>query len=96
MVDTNSKYILHDFTMDGVEVMRHVLKQSGDFGDLEAYCAEMIDLWKQTPEGKWCMEKATDLEYRAVGIDPVTFGHRFLITGYLSGKYATFWDLKRA
>jgi len=95
MVDTNSKYILHEFTMDGVEFMRHVLEQVPERPDLEAYCAEMIDLWKQTPEGKWCVEKATDLEYRAVGIDPITFGHRFLITGYLSGKYATFWDLKR-
>ena len=34
MVDTNSKYILHEFTMDGVEVMRHVLEQAPERPDL--------------------------------------------------------------
>ena len=41
------------------------------------------------------MEKATDPTYNIMA-DPVTFGYRVTITGYLSGKHATFWALKRA
>ena len=77
-----SKYVLHEFTM-------------GDVEDPEIYCAEPIYQWQQTPAGKWCMEKATDPTYNIMP-DPVTFGYRVVITGYLSGKHATFWALKRA
>ena len=77
-----SKYILHKFTMSDVE-------------DPEIYCADPIYQWQQTPEGKFCMEKATDLEYH-IHPDPMTFGYKVIITGYLSGKHATFWALKRA
>ena len=77
-----AKYVLHEFTM-------------GDVEDPEIYCAEPIYEWQQTPEGKFCMEKATDLEYH-IHTDPMTFGYKVIITGYLSGKHATFWALKRA
>ena len=76
-----SKYILHEFNMSDVE-------------DPEIYCAEPIYQWQQTPEGKFCMEKATDLEYH-IQPNPHIYGHKVLITGYLSGKHATFWALKR-
>ena len=77
-----SKYILHEFRMSDVE-------------DPEIYCAEPIYNWQQTPEGKFCMEKATDLQYHTQ-VDHMTMGYRVIITGYLSGKHATFWALKRA
>ena len=77
-----SKYILHEFRM-------------GDVEDPEIYCAEPIYEWQQTPAGKWCMEKATDLEYHTQ-IDHMTMGYRVVITGYLSGKHATFWALKKS
>jgi len=67
----------------------------GDVEDPEIYCAEPIYQWQQTPAGKWCMEKATDPTYNIMA-DPATFGYRVTITGYLSGKHATFWALKRA
>jgi hypothetical protein len=82
MIDTKSKYILHEFKM-------------GDVEDPEIYCAEPIYEWQQTPEGKFCMEKATDPTYNIMA-DPVTFGYRVTITGYLSGKHATFWALKKS
>ena len=82
MNDTKSKYVLHEFTM-------------GDVEDVEIYAAEPIYEWQQTPEGKFCMEKASDTTYNIIS-DPVTMGHRVIITGYLSGKHATFWALKRA
>jgi hypothetical protein len=81
MNDTKSKYILHEFRM-------------GDVEDVEIYMAEPIYQWQQTPEGKFCMEKATDLEYHTQ-VDHMTMGHRIVITGWLSGKHATFWALKR-
>ena len=76
-----SKYVLHEFTM-------------GDVEDVEIYAAEPIYEWQQTPEGKWCMEKATDIHW-TTAIDPNTFGHRVKIIGTLSDKHATFWALKR-
>ena len=82
MNDTKSKYILHEFRM-------------GDVEDVEIYMAEPIYQWQQTPAGKWCMEKATDLEYH-INIDHMTFGYKVHITGYLSGKHATFWALKKS
>ena len=82
MIDTKSKYVLHEFKM-------------GDVEDVEVYIAEPISQWQQTPHGKWCMEKATDLEYHTI-IDYASYGHRIVITGWLSGKHATFWALKKS
>lgn len=77
-----SKYILHEFTM-------------GDVEGVEIYAAEPIYQWQQTPEGKFCMEKATDLQYHTQ-VDPMTFGYKVTITGSLSDKHATFWALKKS
>jgi len=82
MNDSKSKYILHEFRM-------------GDVEDVEIYMAEPIWQWQQTPQGKWCMEKATDLEYHTT-VDYASYGHRIVITGWLSGKHATFWALKKS
>jgi hypothetical protein len=76
------KYILHEFTLADVE-------------DVEIYAAEPIYAWQQTPEGKFCMEKATDLHW-VTGLDLAAFGHRVKIIGTLEDKYATFWALKKA
>ena len=82
MNDSKSKYILHEFRM-------------GDVEDVEVYMAEPIYQWQQTPAGKWCMEKATDITYHTT-VDYASYGHRIVITGYLSGKHATFWALKKS
>jgi len=80
--EVRERYILHEFRM-------------GDVEDVEIYMASPIYEWQQTPAGKWCMEKATELEYHTQ-VDHMTMGYRVVITGYLSGKHATFWALKRA
>lgn len=77
-----TKYVLHKFTM-------------GDVEDIEIYAAEPILEWQKTPEGKFCMEKATDLEYHTTW-DYALYAHRVVITGYLSGKHATFYALKKS
>jgi hypothetical protein len=77
-----AKYILTEFSM-------------GDVEDLEIYVAEPIYNWQQTPEGKFCMEKAEDV-YWTSAIDPASFGHRIKIIGTLEDKYATFWALKKS
>ena len=79
--EVRTRYVLHEFKM-------------GDVEDVEIYMAQPIYEWQQTPEGKFCMEKATDLEYHTT-IDHAITGHRIVITGYLSGKHATFYALKR-
>ena len=77
-----AEYVLHEFTM-------------GDCDDIEIYVAEPIYQWQQTPEGKFCMEKAEDVYWTSV-IDPASFGHRIKIIGTLSEKYSTFYALKTA
>jgi hypothetical protein len=41
------------------------------------------------------MEKATEITYHTM-FDNSVYGHRVVITGYLSGKHATFWSLKKS
>ena len=80
--EVRERYVLHQFTMYDVE-------------DIDVGAGGWIYKWQQTPEGKWCMEKATDLEYHT-HFDHASYRHRIVITGYLSGKHATFYALKRA
>ena len=80
--EVRTRYVLHEFKM-------------GDVEDIDIYVAQPIYEWQQTPHGKWCMEKATDLEYHTT-IDHMIMGHRIVITGYLSGKHATFYALKKS
>ena len=80
--EVREKYKLHEFTM-------------GDVEDVEIYMAQPIYEWQQTPAGKWCMEKATEITYHTM-FDHSAYGHRVVITGYLSGKHATFWSLKKS
>ena len=79
--EVREKYKLHEFTM-------------GDVEDVEIYMAQPIYEWQQTPAGKWCMEKATEITYHTT-LDYASYAHRIIITGYLSGKHATFWALKK-
>lgn len=65
----------------------------GDVEDPEIYCAQSIYEWQQTEQGKWCMEKATDTTFNIMA-DPNGFEYRVTITGWLSGKYATFYAIK--
>jgi hypothetical protein len=80
--EVREKYRLHEFTM-------------GDVEDVDIYMAQPIYEWQQTPAGKFCMEKATDLEFHTQ-VDHMIMGYRVVITGYLSGKYATMWALKKS
>lgn len=76
------KYVLHTFTMADVE-------------DPQLYAAEPIYQWQQTPAGKFCMEKATDLEFHTYIIDHATMSYKIAITGWITEKHATFLALKR-
>ena len=80
--EVREKYKLHEFTM-------------GDVEDVDIYMAQPIYEWQQTPAGKWCMEKATEITYHTM-FDHSAYGHRVVIIGYLSGKHATFWSLKKS
>lgn len=81
-VEEIRKVVLHKFRMSDVE-------------DPDIYAAQPIYEWQQTELGKWCMENATDLEYH-IQPDYVTFGYEVAITGWVSGKHATFWALKNS
>jgi len=76
------KHVLHAFTLP-------------DCDDPELYAAEPIYAWQQTPAGKFCMEKATDLEFHT-HVDYMTMGYKVAITGYISSKHSTFLALKKS
>ena len=80
--EVREKYKLHEFTM-------------GDVEDVDIYMAQPIYEWQQTPAGKFCMEKATEITHHTM-LDQLTYQYRVVITGYLSGKHATFWALKKS
>ena len=81
-VEERRKVLLHEFRMS-------------DCDDVEIYMAEPIYKWQQTDLGKWCMENATDLQFQTQ-VDPMTMGHRVIITGILSGKHLTYFLLKNS
>lgn len=76
------KYVLHSFTLYDCE-------------DPYIAAGEPIFQWQQSPAGKFCMEKATDLEFHT-NDDHALYGHRVVITGYLRGKHATYLALKKS
>jgi hypothetical protein len=80
--EVTEKYRLHEFTISDVD-------------DIDIYMAQPIYEWQQTPAGKFCMEKATELEYHTQ-MDYQIMGYRVAIIGYLSGKNATMWALKKS
>lgn len=75
------RYVLHTFTM-------------ADYDSTWGYATEPIYKWQQTPAGKFCMEKATDLEFHTQ-VDHMTMGYRIAITGWITEKHATFLALKK-
>lgn len=83
--------------VDGEVRVRHTLHifTMHDCEDPELYAAEPIYQWQQTPEGKFCMEKATDLEFHTM-IDHASMGYKVAITGYITEKHATFLALKKS
>ena len=80
--EVRERYVLHKFKM-------------GDVEDVDIYVAQPIYEWQQTDHGKWCMKNATDLEYHTQH-DYASMGYEIAITGYLSGKHATFYALKKS
>jgi hypothetical protein len=76
-----TRYVLHEFTV-------------GDTDNIEVYLRHPLREWEQTPAGKFCMDKATEITYHTT-FDQMTYAHRVAVTGYLSGKNATFWELKK-
>ena len=79
--ELRERFVLHSFTISDCE-------------DPAVYAAEPIYQWQQTPAGKFCMEKATDLTHH-MHMDASLLGYRVVVTGYLTPKQATFWALKR-
>jgi hypothetical protein len=80
--EVREKYRLCEFTV-------------GDTDDIEVYLTHPLREWEQTPAGKFCMDKATEITYHTT-FDLHSYAHRVAVTGYLSGKNATMWALKKS
>jgi hypothetical protein len=79
--EIRERYLLHSFVLY-------------DCDDPQTLAAGPIYEWQQTPAGKFCMEKATELEFHTQ-TDFNTMGYRIAITGYVLPKHATFLALKK-
>ena len=79
--EPRTKYTLHTFTMPNC-----------DDPELYGVAAEPIHHWQQTTAGKFRMEKARDIEFHTVQ-NPATMEYKVAITGYLTAKQATYFDL---
>jgi hypothetical protein len=77
--EVREKYRLYEFTV----------------GDLGVQYYQPLREWEQTPAGKFCMDKATEITYHTT-FDLHSYAHRVAVTGYLSGKNATMWALKKS
>lgn len=81
-----------DKIYEGVTVLRGIadmghLAQPGRGADFQ------IELWKNTEEGQWCMEKA--IESKIVKEpDYAAFGYRYAIRCLFTPKDATFYRMK--
>ena len=67
----------------------------GDCEDPVLYAAEPIYRWQQTPAGKFCTERATDLEFHT-NLDHATMGYRVTVTGYITERDAVILALTKA
>ena len=84
-MERRSKHVLYKFTL-GTE-----------FGlaedPTESSIQKQIFEWSQSVAGKWCVEKATDLEcHFNLSYDTMNYTH--VVVGKLSPKHSTFHTLK--
>lgn len=80
--EVREKYVLHEFTV-------------GDTDNIEVYLRHPLREWQQTDAGKFRMDKATEITHHIM-FDQMSYVHRVAVTGYLSGKNATMWALKKS
>jgi len=81
VVVITKEIVVHNFTM-------------GDVDDPDLYAAEPLWTWQNTVQGKWVMENALESPVWTRMADPMTFGHRYIITATFIEKKVTEYYLR--
>ncbi len=75
------------------EIVVHTF-QMGDVDDPDLYAAEPLYQWQQSDQGRWVMERAIETPVWHRMADPMSFGHKYLITATFQEKHITEFYLR--
>lgn len=81
VVVITKEIVVHSFTM-------------GDVEDPDLYAAEPLWNWQNSKQGTWVMENALEPPVWNRMADPMTFGHKFIITATFVEKKVTEYYLR--
>jgi hypothetical protein len=93
----NKYYIVNTPQGDVVEECRTVNVYSfyiNDSDDPDLMAAEPLYNWEKSEQGQWIMKQAAEPPTWHRMADPMTMGHKYLITAKLTGPVLTQWLLK--
>ena len=66
----------------------------GDVDDPDLYAAEPMYQWQQTDAGKWVMENAHETPIWNRHLDPMSYGHSYIISATFDTKKLTEYYLR--
>jgi hypothetical protein len=81
MVVETKEIVVHSFTM-------------GDVDDPDLYAAEPLYEWQTSEKGQWVMERALETPMWRRIADPMSFGHRYVVTATFGSKTLTEYYLR--
>ncbi len=86
-------FVLGEVVVTTKEIVVHTF-QMGDVDDPDLYAAEPLYQWQQSDQGRWVMERAIETPVWHRMADPMSFGHKYLITATFQEKHITEFYLR--
>ena len=85
--------VLGEVVVKTKEIVVHTF-QMGDVDDPDLYAAEPLYQWQQSDQGKWVMERAIETPVWHRMADPMSFGHKYMVTATFQEKHITEFYLR--
>lgn len=83
----------NDMVVEYKQVIVHTFVL-GDVDDPDLYAAEPIYNWQQTDHGKWVMEHCEDVPVWNRYLEPMNYGHKYMIAATFDTKKLTEYYLR--
>ena len=88
------RYVVRDnMVVELKSIIVHTFNM-GDVDDPDLYAAEPLYQWQQSTHGKWVMENCTETPMWNRYLDPMTFGHKYMVTATFEAKKLTEYYLR--
>jgi hypothetical protein len=71
-------YVVGDKVIMTKEIVVHAFTM-GDVEDPDLYAAEPLYQWQQSTQGDWVMKNATEPPVWHRQVDPLSFGHKYIV-----------------